>query len=421
VIVVTGGEGWDWAKWLPHTHEPDAAGVTPLVAERFEGVADRVRDALDAAARRAERQGLLASRQASQVRRHLVVVLDRYDPRAAWARSTLAAELLAAAGPHSAISVICVVEREDDEPTRADVRVRVNAKGAVTLDGRLADPRDGVTDAVADWPEPGLCDAIARELAPLRLSAEGEEILAQIMSLPNMLGVADLDRLEPRDLWVAADDEEVLQLPVGFDANGRPLVLDLKEAAQGGMGPHGLVVGATGSGKSELLRTLVTGLSMKHSPDLLSFVLVDFKGGATFAGVTELPHVAGMIRRWSTGCSTRWSASSSGGSRSCATPGTSTPCASTSCAAPPGPPTWTASRSNRCPTCWSSWTSSASCWPAAPTSSTCSCRSAGSGAASACTCCWPPSGWRRASCAAWTRTCPTASACAPSPPPSRGW
>jgi S-DNA-T family DNA segregation ATPase FtsK/SpoIIIE len=55
------------------------------------------------------------------------------------------------------------------------------------------------------------------------------------------------------------------------------------------------VVGATGSGKSELLRTLVTGLSLTHSPEHLGFVLVDFKGGATFAGLTKLPHVAGLI------------------------------------------------------------------------------------------------------------------------------
>src|SRR6266511_1012798 len=74
-----------------------------------------------------------------------------------------------------------------------------------------------------------------------------------------------------------------------------PVMLDLKEAADGGMGPHGLLIGATGSGKSELLRTVVTALALTHPPELLSFVLVDFKGGAAFAGVAGLPHTAGLI------------------------------------------------------------------------------------------------------------------------------
>jgi S-DNA-T family DNA segregation ATPase FtsK/SpoIIIE len=84
-------------------------------------------------------------------------------------------------------------------------------------------------------------------------------------------------------------------VPIGVDASGDPLALDLKEPALGGDGPHGIVVGATGSGKSELLRTLVTGLAATHPPDVLSFVLVDFKGGAAFAGLADLPHVAGVI------------------------------------------------------------------------------------------------------------------------------
>ncbi|TIC82532.1 type VII secretion protein EccCb [Nocardioides sp. GY 10127] len=74
-----------------------------------------------------------------------------------------------------------------------------------------------------------------------------------------------------------------------------PVVLDLKESALGGSGPHGLVVGATGSGKSELLRTLVAGLVATHSPDDLRLALVDFKGGATFAGLEPAPHVAALL------------------------------------------------------------------------------------------------------------------------------
>ena len=84
-------------------------------------------------------------------------------------------------------------------------------------------------------------------------------------------------------------------MPVGVTPGGDPQVLDLKEAAEGGVGPHGLVVGATGSGKSELLRTIVAGLSVTHPPDELAFVLVDFKGGAAFADLARLPQVAGLI------------------------------------------------------------------------------------------------------------------------------
>lgn len=84
-------------------------------------------------------------------------------------------------------------------------------------------------------------------------------------------------------------------MPIGVGEDGAPVMLDLKEAAQEGMGPHGLCVGATGSGKSELLRTLVLGLAVTHTSETLNFVLADFKGGATFTGMGQMPHVAAVI------------------------------------------------------------------------------------------------------------------------------
>ncbi|MCW2816990.1 MAG: eccCa1, partial [Nocardioides sp.] len=95
--------------------------------------------------------------------------------------------------------------------------------------------------------------------------------------------------------WRTRPARDRLRVPIGLGENGSLVHLDIKESAQQGMGPHGLVIGATGSGKSEFLRTLVLGLAMTHSPEQLNMVLVDFKGGATFAGMSEMPHVSAVI------------------------------------------------------------------------------------------------------------------------------
>lgn len=295
-----GGPDWEWAKWLPHVHDQDArgaeAGVVPLVAENFDGLADFLEDRLDRAQReRTERETLLGARRGTGPERRLVVVLDGYRPDAEWARLPLTARLMAEAGPATGIAVVCLVGRDKEDPERVDVRARVDAQGGITFSSRNPALHSVVEDAVADRVHPALCEQIARSLAPLRLSGEREQVLSRTVSLPEMLDVPDLAEYDPPKHWRAPDDEALLRVPIGVTGDGEYLPLDLKESAQGGFGPHGLVVGATGSGKSELLRTLVTGLTMRHSPETLSLVLVDFKGGATFSGVTELPHVAGLI------------------------------------------------------------------------------------------------------------------------------
>lgn len=110
-----------------------------------------------------------------------------------------------------------------------------------------------------------------------------------------LLDIGDAEQFDVARTWRQRPSHERLRVPIGVGEDGRPVVLDLKEAAHGGMGPHGLCIGATGSGKSELLRTLVLGLAVTHSSESLNFVLADFKGGATFAGMSDLPHVSAVI------------------------------------------------------------------------------------------------------------------------------
>src|SRR5262249_49939358 len=82
----------------------------------------------------------------------------------------------------------------------------------------------------------------------------------------------DVGTLDPATCWKPKTQSELLRAAIGTDLTGKPVYLDLKEAALAGSGPHGLVVGTTGSGKSEFLRTLLMSLVASHSPDELSLV-----------------------------------------------------------------------------------------------------------------------------------------------------
>lgn len=136
-----------------------------------------------------------------------------------------------------------------------------------------------------------VAEATARRLGSL---GRVESDRGRTPDLPTLLGLPP-QGAEPEQGWTRGQAVRALCVPIGVTDDASTLELDLKESAAGGMGPHGLIVGATGSGKSELLRTLVLGLTLTHDPSSLNLVLVDFKGGATFAGFAGLPHVSAVV------------------------------------------------------------------------------------------------------------------------------
>ncbi|HWS91008.1 MAG TPA: type VII secretion protein EccCb, partial [Mycobacterium sp.] len=112
---------------------------------------------------------------------------------------------------------------------------------------------------------------------------------------PSLLELGDLAHFDPITPWRSDDPQDRLRVPIGTTVDGAPLALDIKEPAENGVGPHGLCVGATGSGKSELLRTIALGMMARNSPEVLNLLLIDFKGGATFLDLARAPHVAAII------------------------------------------------------------------------------------------------------------------------------
>lgn len=132
----------------------------------------------------------------------------------------------------------------------------------------------------------------ARRLAPLlAMSMTG----TNMVNWSGLVGIDDLANLDAGKAWRPRAERDRLRVAIGVDERGVPVELDVKESAKGGMGPHGLCVGATGSGKSEFLRALALGLIATHGPDALNLALVDFKGGATFLGFEALRHVAAVV------------------------------------------------------------------------------------------------------------------------------
>ncbi|GAA3376386.1 type VII secretion protein EccC [Streptomyces sannanensis] len=282
-VAVVAGPGavarWDWVKWLPHTQVPgevDGAGTKRLFGDDLGELELLLKSRLEGRPR--------FSRESRPVldQPHVVVVLDggAVPPGSAFAT----AEGL------QGVTVVEVVPGELDEP-RGGLSVAVRA-GRLRLESGAGLAYEGTPDELS-LPA---AEALARQLAPLRMGGgDDDEPLLANLDFTDLLNLGDAASVDVARTWRPRSTAERLRVPIGVGEDGRPVMLDLKEAAQEGMGPHGLCVGATGSGKSELLRTLVLGLAVTHSSETLNFVLADFKGGATFAGMSQLPHVAAVI------------------------------------------------------------------------------------------------------------------------------
>ncbi|MGW0177643.1 type VII secretion protein EccCa [Rhodococcus sp. NPDC003322] len=284
VVVVCGpdtaGE-WEWVKWLPHAQHPDrhdGAGSGRMVYGSLAELEDTLGPTL------AMRARFSRTAPATAGVPQVVVVLD--------------------GGITSAVGVL---DEGLDSVTVLDLggcRPTLSATRGIqlVLTGGSLGARSGSgieTFAVADGLSVHQAQTAARRLAPFRVAVaatadegEGDGAAADWQQL---LGLPDVATLDPARTWAPRSPRDRLRIPIGVALDGSPVEIDLKEAAENGMGPHGLCIGATGSGKSEFLRTLVLGLVATHSPDALNLVLVDFKGGATFLGLDDVPHVAAVI------------------------------------------------------------------------------------------------------------------------------
>jgi S-DNA-T family DNA segregation ATPase FtsK/SpoIIIE len=274
---------WEWLKWLPHALHPertDALGPVRLVAPTITMLEALLEDLLGDRPRFDPEDGV--TRVAGP---HLVVVLDGGE--------TAGSDHLMAGNGVEGATVIDLTSPAPRAPDRSAVVLHVAGDGTLTSSTAEGEIDLGQADSLPMASAEGL----ARQLAPLRLTegARGEQPLSSELGLEELLDLGDPYAYDPHDTWLPRPNRDRLRVKFGIRPDGTSIELDLKESAQDGMGPHGLLIGATGSGKSELLRTLVLALAITHPPNSLNFALIDFKGGATFTRLDRLPHTSAVI------------------------------------------------------------------------------------------------------------------------------
>jgi type VII secretion protein EccCa/type VII secretion protein EccCb len=275
-------DDWSWLKWLPHNDVPGSSdGAGP--ARYLCGDVAQLRSLLDP---------VLADRppfgsDADSSAKHLLIVVDdpeNDDPNVLVPRVGLSGVTLVhriAEPPH---------REQYPDPERPILRV---------ADGRLERWQSGGWAAYVDAAD-HLDVAEARHVAR-RLSrwdsnpSQARTSNAGVATFSTLLGIPDAAALDVASLWAPRARADELRVPIGVTSTGDPLEFDLKDEAEGGMGPHGLMIGMTGSGKSQTLMSILLSLLTTHSADRLIVIYADFKGEAGADIFRDFPQVVAVI------------------------------------------------------------------------------------------------------------------------------
>lgn len=283
-ICVLGGaddaDRWSWIRWLPHAVPMHGQDAVRTLGTDTDTLATRVSELSALVKARLE---VLSSPRVGESPWEDVVVLVEDARRL---RALPGMTQILKDGPKVGVYSICVDREERLLPEECNsIAVQVDASYV-----RVSQQKSKVVEtSLADQPAPGWFNRLARSMSPIidATDEDADSALPDSCRLLEVMRLEDPDSAGIRSYWsrIGRSTEAV----IGMSLDG-PIALDIRKD-----GPHGLVAGTTGSGKSEFLQTLVAALAIVNRPDAMTFVLVDYKGGSAFKDCVKLPHTVGMV------------------------------------------------------------------------------------------------------------------------------
>lgn len=276
-------EAFQFAKWLPHTWSEDKK--TRFIASAPEEGSDVLYDLTKVFRARSEEQNHRNDKEIPKP----YYVLFISNP------SLLEGELLSKyifeKNTQYGLTTVLLAERYEELPNSCEFIIQNDGVFEGMYDVFARDDEKTVIqfDHIAE----DQLMTFAKTLSSLKVQEmeEGGEIPSSLTFF-EMFGVNRLEELPVKELWTKNRIYENIKGMIGQKAGGSPCYLDVHEKYHG---PHGLVAGTTGSGKSETLQTYMLSLAVNYSPDDVGFFVIDYKGGGMANLFDGLPHMIGQI------------------------------------------------------------------------------------------------------------------------------
>ncbi len=276
---------WDFVRWLPHVND-DTDGSRFIICSKYQ-----VKDILkpiesEIRSREPENDNRFSMQSFSNPTPfYLFIVLN---PSLIDGQEIV--RYLFGNQPDYGVGTIVVSRSVQSLPRMAEAVIEIDNAAAKFY---MKSSANSYTSFAPDKADLNMAEYFARSLAPVRFAdGRGESSLPTYITFMEGYNIKKPEQLDLMDYWENARPEKTMSVPIGVRANGEKFFFDINEKAHG---PHGLVAGTTGSGKSEMIQSWIISMAIQFSPRDVSFVLIDFKGTGLILPFENLPHLAGKI------------------------------------------------------------------------------------------------------------------------------